>query len=363
MKKNFIIYTLIIFILTSFSIFAQREVNYEDLKYNEKTELVYANDEKEPFTGIAKDYYEDKSLKAELTYTNGILEGEAKQYYQSGKLKSTAIFSNGLLNGQCIGYYESGNLQYEDNYKDDELDGLIKEYYENGQIKSEMYYKSGNLDGPATVYYENGQVYIQESYKNGELDGESFNFNEDGSLKSKAVYQNGELVGDIVQGGVGSVVAGDVPDTEEIFVSTENENIENKVKYYTTIFAFGTVIIGLIIYTIFKIFTAFPKTKYLTDEQRNRIFKILMKYDEGKKELFSAYRLNGVGTGYYRVRSMMVDNQKVYIYAKMFSFLYIPTPITLGYLLCYNKDQILASYSNATFKEVKKEIEDTVLHM
>jgi len=315
MKKNFIIYIFIIFLLSSFNLFAEREVDINKIKYDEKKELGYVEGEKEPFTGIAKDYYEDKSLKVEFPY------------------------------------------------KDDELDGLIKEYYENGQIKSEMYYKSGNLDGPATVYYENGQVYIQESYKNGELDGESFNFNEDGSLKSKAVYQNGELVGDIVQGGVGSVVAGDVPDTEEIFVSTENENIENKVKNYTTIFAFGTVIIGLIIFTIFKMFKSFPKTSHLTDEQRSRIFKILMKHDEGKKELFSAYRLNGVGTGYYRVRSMIVDNEKVYIYAKMFSFLYIPTPITLGYLLCYNKDQILASYSNATFKEVKKEIEDTVLHM
>ena len=339
MKKNFIVYTLIIFILSSFSIFAQREVNYEDLKYNEKTELIYANDEKEPFTGIAKDYYEDKSLKAELTYTNGILEGEAKQYYQSGKLKSTAIFSNGLLNGQCIGYYESGNIEYEENYLDDELNGSVKDYYENGQLKAELNYKNGKLDGLGREYYENGQLHIEENYK------------------------DGELIGDIAQGGVGSVVAADVPDTEEIFVSTENENIENKVKNYTTIFAFGTVIIGLIIFTIFKMFKSFPKTSHLTDEQRSRIFKILMKYDEGKKELFSAYRLNGVGTGYYRVRSMIVDNQKVYIYAKMFSFLYIPTPITLGYLLCYNKDQILASYSNETFKEVKKEIEDTVLHM
>ncbi|EHI78618.1 hypothetical protein HMPREF9093_01138 [Fusobacterium sp. oral taxon 370 str. F0437] len=339
MKKNFIVYTFIIFILTSFSIFAQREVTYEDLKYNEETELVYVNDEKEPFTGIAKDYYKDKSLKVEVSYINGILEGTGKQYYPSGKLKSTAIFTDGLLNGKSIGYYENGNLKYEENYKDGKLDGLIKEYYENGE------------------------VYIQESYKNGELDGESFNFNEDGSLRSKAFYKNGELVGDIVQGEVGSVVAGEVPDTEETSVPTENENVESKLKYYTTIFAFGTVIIGLIIYTIFKIFTAFPKTNNLTDEQRNRIFKILMKYDEGKKELFSAYRLNGVGTGYYRVRSMMVDNQKVYIYAKMISIIYIPTPITLGYLLCYNKDQILASFSNATFKEAKKEIEDTVLHI
>ena len=339
MKKNFIIYTFIIFILTSFSIFAEREVDINKIKYDKKNELGYVEGEKEAFTGIAKDYYEDKSLKIEFPYKNGKIEGKAKSYYPSGKLKSEAFFVDDLLQGKSVGYYE------------------------NGQVKAEIFYKNGKLDGPATEYHKNGKVYIQESYKDDQLDGESFNFTEDGSLNSKAVYKNGELVGDIIQGGVGSVVSGDDSDTEEIFVSTENENVESKLKYYTTIFAVGTVIIGLIAYTIFKIFTAFPKTNNLTDEQRNRIFKILMKYDEHKEELFSAYRLNGVGTGYYRVRSMMVDNEKVYIYAKMFSVIYIPTPITLGYLLCYNKKQILASFSNATFKEAKREIQETVLYL
>ena len=339
MKKNFIVYTFIIFVLTSLTIFAEREVDFEKLEYDEKTGLVYVEGEKESFTGIAKQYYEDKSLKVEFPYKNGKLEGRGKEYYPSGKFKSDAFFIDGLLQGKSIGYYENGNLEYEENYKDGKLDGLIKEYYENGQ------------------------VYIQESYQNGELEGESFNFNEDGSLRSKAVYKNGELVGDIVRGEVGTVVAGDIPDTEETSVPAENENVESKLKYYTGIFAFCTVVIGLIAYTIFKIFTAFPKTNNLTEEQRDRIFKILMKYDEHKEELFSAYRLNGVGTGYYRIRSMMVDNQKLYIYAKMFSILYIPTPITLGYLLCYNKDQILASYSNATFKEAKKEIEENILYL
>ena len=339
MKKNFIVYTFIIFVLTSLTIFAEREVDFKKLEYDEKTGLVYVEGEKESFTGIAKQYYEDKSLKVEFPYKNGKLEGRGKEYYPSGKFKSDAFFIDGLLQGKSIGYYENGNLEYEENYKDGKLDGLIKEYYENGQ------------------------VYIQESYQNGELEGESFNFNEDGSLRSKAVYKNGELVGDIVRGEVGTVVAGDIPDTEETSVPAENENVESKLKYYTGIFAFCTVVIGLIAYTIFKIFTAFPKTNNLTEEQRDRIFKILMKYDEHKEELFSAYRLNGVGTGYYRVHSMIIDNQKLHIYAKMFSFLYIPTPITLGYLLCYNKDQILASYSNTTFKEAKKEIEENILYL
>ncbi len=287
MKKNFIIYTFIIFLLTSFTVFAEREVDFEKLKYDEKTGLVYLEGEKEAFTGIAKQYYEDKSLKIEFPYKNGKMEGRGKEYYPSGKFKSDAFFVDGLLQGKSTGYYENGNLEYEENYKDGKLDGLTKEYYENGQ------------------------VFIQENYKDGELDGESFNFNEDGSFRSKAVYKNGELVGDIIKGETGSVVAGDVPDTEEVTVPTENENIESKLEYYIAIFAFGTVIIGLIAYTIFKIFTAFPKTNHLTDEQRNRILKILMKYDEGKNGLFSAYRMNGVGTGYYKVRSMMVDNRYI----------------------------------------------------
>ena len=305
MKKNFIVYTFIIFVLTSLTIFAEREVDFEKLEYDEKTELVYVEGEKEAFTGIAKQYYEDKSLKAEVPYLNGKIEGIEKQYYPGGKLKSEANFIGGILEGKVIGYYENGNIEYEENYKNDEFNGLIKNYYESGKLKIVVNYKNAKPDGLAIAYHENGELRIEENYK-------------DGNLISKAIYKNDELIETVV----GSVVLGDDSDTEEIFVSTENENIKNKVIYYTIIFTFGTVIIGLITFTIFKMFTAFPKTKYLTDEQRSRIFKILMKHDEGNKELFSSYTLNGVGSSYYRVASMMVDNEKIYICQNAFIFIY-----------------------------------------
>ena len=341
MKKNFIVYTLIIFILSSFSIFAEREVNYEDLKYNEKTELIYANDEKEPFTGIAKDYYEDKSLKAELTYTNGILEGEAKQYYQSGKLKSTAIFSNGLLNGQCIGYYESGNIEYEENYLDDELNGSVKDYYENGQLKAELNYKNGKLDGLEKEYHQNGQLYIEENYKDGKLEGESTNYDEKGNIILRLIYKDDEII----------------ESTGEEVLTTEN-----KFEKYLNYGIFGTILALIIYFVIFKL-TAFPKTSNLSDEQREKILKILIQHDENKKELFSASRFCGIGTSYSKVGSLVVDSEKVYIKAKIFSLFRIPFPKVFGYILSYDEDQILASYSNETFKEVKKEIKDTVLHI
>ena len=311
MKKNFIIYTLIIFILTSFNIFAQREVNYGDLKYNEETELVYVEGEKEAFTGIAKDYYEDKTLKAEVPYVNGLIEGFGKQYYPGGKLKSEANFVKGLFQGRATGYYENGNLEYEENYKDDELDGSTKNYYENGQLKTELNYKNGKLDGLEKEYHQNGQLYIEENYKDGKLEVESTNYDEKGNITSKRIYKDDGF----------EVLVGDGSDTADNALT--DENIENKIKNYTTIFAFGTVIIGLIIFTIFKMFKSFPKTSHLTDEQRSRIFKILMKHDEGNKELFSSYTLNGVGSSYYRVASMMVDNEKVYIYMPKSFRLYI----------------------------------------
>ena len=346
MKKNFIIYTLIIFIFTSFSIFAEREIDFEKLEYNEETELVYVEGEKEAFTGIAKYYSKDENSIFEFPYKNGKKEGRGKEYYLNGKFKSDAFFIDGLLQGKSIGYYENGNLEYEENYKDDKLDGLVKNYYENGQLKTELNYKNGQLDGLARAYHENGQLHIEENYKDGKLEGESTNYDENGNLTSKAIYKDDEMV-------------------ENLFGDTEEDapSKNNKLKGYT-----GPIIlcglIGLYVFlTAYKMFKSFPKTSHLTDEQRNRIFKILMKHDEGNKELFSSYTLNGVGSSYYRVASMMVDNEKVYIYAKMLSFIYLPTPITFGYLFGYSKDHILASYSNATFKEVKKEIEETVLHM
>ena len=341
MKKNFIIYTLIIFILTSFSIFAEREVSYENLVYYEENELVYVIDEKEPFTGIGKDYYEDKSLRLVAPYLNGKLEGIVKEYYPSGKLKSEENYVDGQLNGKVITYYENGNMEYEQNYKDGNLEGLTKTYYESGKLNLELNYKNDLLDGLSKGYYENGQLRIEENYKDGKLEGESTNYDEKGNIILRLIYKDDEII----------------ESTGEEVLTTEN-----KFEKYLDYVIFWTILALIIYFVIFKL-TAFPKTSNLSDEQREKILKILIQHDENKKELFSVSRFCGIGTSYSKVGSLVVDSEKVYIKAKIFSLFRIPFPKVFGYILSYHEDQILASYSNATFKEVKKEIEDTVLHI
>ena len=341
MKKNFIIYIFIIFLLSSFNLFAEREVDIDKIKYDDKKELGYVEGEKEPFTGIAKDYYEDKSLKVEFPYKNGRIEGKAKAYYPSGKFKSEAFFVDDLLQGKSVGYYESGNLKYEENYKDDELDGLVKNYYESGKLLTELNYKNGQLDGLARAYHENGQLHIEENYKDGKLEGESTNYDEKGNIILRLIYKDDEII----------------ESTGEEVLTTEN-----KFEKYLNYGIFGTILALIIYFVIFKL-TAFPKTSNLSDEQREKILKILIQHDENKKELFSVSRFCGIGTSYSKVGSLVVDSEKVYIKAKIFSLFRIPFPKVFGYILSYDEDQILASYSNETFKEVKKEIKDTVLHI
>ena len=339
MKKSFIIYTFIIFILTSFSIFAEREVSYENLGYYEENELVYVIDEKKPFTGIGKDYYEDKSLRLVAPYLNGKLEGIVKEYYPSGKLKAEENYIDGQVNGKVITYYENGNIEYEQNYKDGNLEGLTKTYYESGKLNLELNYKNDLLDGLSKGYYENGQLRIEENYKDGKLEGESTNYDEKGNIILKLIYKDDEI--------------------DEVIESTGEEVLttENKFEKYLDYGIFGTILALITYFVIFKL-TAFPKTSNLSDEQREKILKILIQHDENKKELFSASRFCGIGTSYSKVGSLVVDSEKVYIKAKIFSLFRIPFPKVFGYILSYDEDQILASYSNQTFKEIKKEIKE-----
>lgn len=339
MKKSFIIYTFIIFILTSFSIFAEREVSYENLGYYEENELVYVIDEKEPFTGIGKDYYEDKSLRLVAPYLNGKLEGIVKEYYPSGKLKAEENYIDGQVNGKVITYYENGNIGYEQNYKDGNLEGLTKTYYESGKLNLELNYKNDLLDGPSKEYYENGQLSAQENYKEGKRNGELVNYDEKGNVTLRLIYKDDEI--------------------DEVIESTGEEVLttENKFEKYLDYGIFGTILALITYFVIFKLI-AFPKTSNLSDEQREKILKILIQHDENKKELFSASRFCGIGTSYSKVGSLVVDSEKVYIKAKIFSLFRIPFPKVFGYILSYDEDQILASYSNQTFKEIKKEIKE-----
>ena len=253
-------------------------------------------------------------------------------------------------NKEDLGYYVSDSYAIESHYTFKKLNqkNLSK------ILSNLRYYNYEDVVSGYEKIYDNNKPfeYTEKTYKNGKLvdtkEYDSSNINADTFKNiSKNEVQNSN-----------NNFSNNSNEIKGVSLNKNDNSSENNSFWY---YCIGALVIVIIILGIYRLLKAFPKTKHLSSSQQIRIFQILMKYNENDRELFSARRTNGIGTGYYRVRSMTVGYDKVYIYAKVFSILFMPTPIILGYLLCYDKKHILASFSEETFSKAKKEIEETVL--
>lgn len=273
-----------------------------------------------------------------------------KKYGKNSKLLNETYISFDYNQIGVKAYNNNNILIMESSYTIKNLD------FDNVKIIMSNLFENSNykdvLDGYEKFYDDNGNLELEKTYKNGELvDTKEYSTSSINTKNLKTTSKNE------VQNNNNNF-SNNSNKTKEVSLNKNGNSSENNSSWYYFI---GALVIVIIILGIYRLLKAFPKTKYLSYGQQIRIFQILMKYNENDRYLFSARRINGIGTGYYRIRSMTVGYDKVYIYAKVFSILFMPTPIILGYLLCYDEKRILASFSEETFSKAKKEIEETVL--
>lgn len=95
------------------------------------------------YTGITK-YYSNDLLIKEITFKNGVREGEMKTYYQGGQLNQTIWYENGLREDSVKKYYLEGQVFRSTPYKHDTIDGTQIQYYRNGRIKAKLHYIKGS---------------------------------------------------------------------------------------------------------------------------------------------------------------------------------------------------------------------------
>jgi len=101
------------------------------------------------YTGIKKYYSGDRLIK-EVTFKNGIREGEMKSFYQGGQIYQTFWYENGLREDSARWYYLDGKIFRSTPYKHDTIDGIQKQYYKNGRLRAKLEY----LKGLRTPYLE-----------------------------------------------------------------------------------------------------------------------------------------------------------------------------------------------------------------
>ncbi len=186
---------------------------------NEAGEVV--SSQGEAFSGEAKEFYPNGSVKMEAFFKNGIPQGTVKTYDKQGRLIASEEYKNGvkegkakrfnfihnipteeeifykggLLNGPRKVFSPSGKLLMSEEYKDGKRNGKIELFNSEGVIEVKAFYKNGKKHGKRIFYYETGTPMHEENFNNGLLEGERKTFAKNGALLIVENYKNNLLNG------------------------------------------------------------------------------------------------------------------------------------------------------------------------
>jgi hypothetical protein len=117
---------------------------------------------------IAKEYYQDGSIKSEIAMTDTMRNGIAKYYSEKGHLLSTAEYKNDKREGWVINYItENGKIGTKAFYKNDLQDGQVFQYYKEGMLFRESTYTKGRVNGVIKTYWPDGKVKAENTFKMG----------------------------------------------------------------------------------------------------------------------------------------------------------------------------------------------------
>ena len=95
----------------------------------------------------------------EVTFRNGVREGEMKTYYQSGELQTTFWYENGLREDTSRRYYLEGQLFRKTPYKHDTIDGVATQYYRTGKLRAKIGYEKGMRTTLFEEYTADGKLF------------------------------------------------------------------------------------------------------------------------------------------------------------------------------------------------------------
>lgn len=122
-------------------------------------DIFYLEDEIKPFTGRCLVFYHGtETIKEEMNFKNGILNGSHTSYHKNGTVKRVGQYLDGNFNGKWMGFDTEGNKTFEAEYKNDTLIGKFISWYSTGVIKQKGLYLNNKKIGEWICYDEAGMI-------------------------------------------------------------------------------------------------------------------------------------------------------------------------------------------------------------
>ncbi len=132
----------------------------------------------------------NKQRAFEVTFVEGVSEGEAVEYDEKGNKISCTPYVKGLKEGLCQ-IFDKGRLLMQVSFKKDKREGMTREYYPKGTLLGEVGYKDNQKHGEEKGYFEDGTPAHYAQYIDGKLDGPSYRWNDKGILIFEGEYKDG----------------------------------------------------------------------------------------------------------------------------------------------------------------------------
>lgn len=167
--------------------------------------------------GELRRYFENKSLKSILVYSDKGRKAVAEIYHENGYISAKGIyidqmkegiwqffseFKNGykvseetyvhnLKNGPAFKFFPDSTIAEKTTWINDVRQGEWTRYYSSGKLFLKSYYMNGKINGKFEVWFENGSPEYSGQYKDDSRDGQWIIYNKDGSVKYNISYVNG----------------------------------------------------------------------------------------------------------------------------------------------------------------------------
>ena len=94
-------------------------------------------------SGVVASYYDNGKAESEITYNEGVREGEAKFYYPNGNLKEERFYVNGRVDGLVKVYSDSGKILELVNLEYGKRNGPVSLFNSQGEYLTDVYYEDG----------------------------------------------------------------------------------------------------------------------------------------------------------------------------------------------------------------------------
>jgi hypothetical protein len=117
--------------------------------------------------GMAQEWYADGTLKSQILWKNGWMEGDALFFHPNGRKAKATHYQSGKRMGFSAAWFASGQKQWEAMFQNDQPNGVWREWHANGKRKMEALYDRGKLNGHATWWYPNGRMQQERDYQQG----------------------------------------------------------------------------------------------------------------------------------------------------------------------------------------------------